>query len=302
MLTQIIRLFLIAVLGTAALPARAALNVFACEPEWGTLANELAGSNAKVYVATTAMQDVHHIQARPSLIAAVRRANLLVCTGAELEVGWLPVLLRQSGNNRIQSGRPGNVEASRYVRMIEVPSRLDRAQGDVHPMGNPHIHTDPRNIARVADALAQRLAEIDPGQAATYRSRLEDFRSRWDKAISRWQRRATPLRGVPVVEYHKAFSYLFAWLGIQTTGFLKPKAGVDPTTGHLTELLAQQKSRPAKMVVRASYNDPRAADWFAQRARIPVVMLPFTVGGDAASKDLFSWYDDMIDLLLKGAK
>jgi zinc/manganese transport system substrate-binding protein len=302
MLTRIIHLILIAALGTAAFPAWAALNVFTCEPEWGALVTELAGGNAKVYVATTAMQDVHHIQARPSLIAAVRRADLLVCTGAELEVGWLPVLLRQSGNDRIQRGRPGNFEASRYVHMIEVPSRLDRAQGDVHPMGNPHIHTDPRNIARVADALAQRLEEIDPGQAAIYQSRLKDFRSRWDKAISRWQNRAAPLRGLPVVEYHKAFSYLFAWLGIQATGFLEPKPGVDPTTGHLTELLAQQKSKPAKVVVRASYNDPRAADWFGERARIPVVVLPFTVGGDSASKDLFSWYDDMIDLMLKGAQ
>lgn len=302
MLKRLIRLVLIAALGAASLPVWAKLNVFACEPEWGALVTELAGDNAKVYVATTAMQDVHHIQARPSLIAAARRADLLVCTGAELEVGWLPVLLRKSGNNRIQPNRPGNFAASRFVRMIEVPSRLDRAEGDVHPMGNPHIHTDPRNIARVADALAQRLGEIDPGQAATYQSRLKDFQARWSKATARWQSRAAPLRGVPVVEYHKAFSYLFAWLGIQATGFLEPKPGVEPSTGHLTELLAQQKIRPAKAVVRASYNDPRAADWFAQRARIPVVVLPFTVGGDAPSRDLFSWYDDMIGLLLKGAK
>jgi zinc/manganese transport system substrate-binding protein len=302
MLKQLFRLALITAFGTAAFPASAAVNVFACEPEWGALVTELAGDNAKVYVATNAMQDVHHIQARPSLIAAVRRADLVVCTGAELEVGWLPVLLRESGNNRIQRDRPGNFEASRYVRMIEVPSRLDRAEGDIHPMGNPHIHTDPRNIARVAEALGQRLGEIDPAHAATYRSRLEDFSARWDKAMARWQTRAMPLRGVPVVEYHKAFSYLFAWVGIQATGFLEPKPGVDPSTGHLTELLAAQKAHPAKMVVRASYNDPRAADWFAQRARIPVVVLPFTVGGDAASKDLFSWFDDMIDRLLKGAK
>jgi len=287
-------------LGITAIPAWSALNVFACEPEWGALVTELAGDNAKVYVATTAMQDVHHIQARPSLIAAVRRADLVVCTGAGLEVGWLPVLLRSSGNDRIQRDRPGNFEASRFVHMIEVPTRLDRAEGDVHPMGNPHIHTDPRNIARVAEALAQRLGEIDPG--TTYQSRLKEFSTRWDNAIARWQARAAPLRGIPVVEYHKAFSYLFAWMGVQVTGFLEPKPGVEPSTGHLTELLAQQKTKPAKMVVRASYSDPRAADWFAERAQIPVVALPFTVGGDGASKDLFSWYEDMIDLMVKAAK
>lgn len=301
MLKQLLRLLLIAALGGGAAPTWAALEVFACEPEWGALAAELAGANAKVYVATTAMQDVHHVQARPSLIAAVRRADLLICTGADLEVGWLPVLLRQSGNDRVQRDRPGHFEASRFVRMMEVPTRLDRAEGDVHPLGNPHIHTDPRNIARVADALAGRLAELDPGQAATYQSRLRDFRTRWDKAMARWQRRAEPLRGLPVVEYHKAFSYLFAWLGIQVTGVLEPKPGVEPSTGHLTELLAQQKTKPARMVVRSSYNDPRAADWFAERAKIAVAVLPFTVGGDAASKDLFSWYDDMIGQLLKAA-
>lgn len=302
MLRQFVRLALLAALASPAVQARAALNVFACEPEWGALVTELAGAQAKVYVATTAMQDIHHVQARPSLIAAARRADLLVCTGAELEVGWLPVLLRESGNERIQPNDPGNFEASRYVHMIDVPTRLDRAQGDIHPMGNPHIQTDPRNIALVADALAQRLGEVDPGHAATYQSRAKDFSARWDKAMARWQQLAAPLRGVPVVEYHKGFSYLFGWVGIQVTGVLEPKPGVDPTTGHLKELLTRQRSRPARMVVRATYDDPRAADWFAKRARIPVVALPSSVGGDAASKDLFSWYDDMIDLLLKGAR
>jgi zinc/manganese transport system substrate-binding protein len=296
---HLFRLTLLASLAAAALPALAALDVFACEPEWGALATELAGDNADVYVATTALQDVHHIQARPSLIAAARRADLLVCTGAELEVGWLPVLLRQSGNNRIQRGHPGYFEATRYVRLIEIPSRLDRAQGDVHPMGNPHIHTDPRNIARVADALAQRLGEVDPGHASTYQSRLQDFSQRWSRATSRWKRGAAPLHGVRVIEHHKGFSYLFDWLGIRAVGFLEPKPGVEPTTGHLAELLAQQRRNPAKMVIRASYNNPRASEWFAERAHIPVVVLPFTVGGDSASKDLFSWYDDMIERLLE---
>ncbi len=302
MLKQLLRLVLIAALGTVAVPAWAAVNVFACEPEWGALVAELAGDNAKVYVATTAKQDVHHVQARPSLIAAARRADLLVCTGAELEIGWLPLLLRESGNAKIQRDRPGNFEASRYVGMIEVPSRLDRAAGDIHSMGNPHIQTDPRNIAPVAEALAQRLGEIDPGSAATYRARFANFSARWDQALIRWQGRIAPLRGVPVVEYHKGFSYLFAWVGVQVTGTLEPKPGVEPTTGHLAELLAAQKINPARMVVRASYNDPRAAEWFGQKAGIPVVVLPFSVGGDEASKDLFAWFDEMIDLLLKAAK
>jgi zinc/manganese transport system substrate-binding protein len=302
MLKHLARLTLLASLALLALPASAALNIFACEPEWGALVTELAGDSAKVYVATTALQDVHHIQARPSLIAAARRADLMVCTGAELEVGWVPVLLRASGNDRIQPGQPGNFEAARYVRLIEVPSRLDRAQGDVHPMGNPHIHTDPRNIALVAKALSQRLGELDPGQASVYQSRYQRFETRWQQVEAKWKRQAAPLRGTPVIEHHKAFSYLFDWLGIRAVGFLEPKPGVEPTTGHLAELLAEQKRKPARMVIRASYNDPRASEWFAERAHIPVVVLPFTVGGDSASSDLFSWYEDMIERMLEAER
>src|SRR5512143_1460530 len=144
-----------------------ALNIFACEPEWAALAKELAGK-ADIYTATGALQDPHRIEARPSLIAKARRADLVVCTGAELEVAWLPVVLRESGNNVAQPGSAGYFETTSVVHMLEVPTRLDRAEGDVHARGNPHIQTDPRNIGRVATALAQRLAEIDPAGAAYY--------------------------------------------------------------------------------------------------------------------------------------
>src|SRR5438874_823977 len=159
---------LTAPLALLALPAQAALRVFACEPEWGALAQELGGNLVDVSVATSALQDPHQIQAKPSLIARTRNADLVVCTGAELEIGWLPVLLQQSGNARVQPGQPGNFAAADYVRKLEVPTMLDRSQGDVHAAGNPHIQTDPRNIAQVAVALAARLAQIDPPNAAQY--------------------------------------------------------------------------------------------------------------------------------------
>src|SRR4249920_1873478 len=136
-----------------ALPATAALNVFACEPEWGALAQELGGDKVSVYSATTALQDPHRIEARPSLIARIRSADLLICSGSELEIGWLPLLLTQSGNSKIQLGAPGYLEASRYVAKLDVPKVIDRALGDIHPGGNPHVQTDPRNIAKVAAAL-----------------------------------------------------------------------------------------------------------------------------------------------------
>src|SRR6266496_3321714 len=148
-----------------ALPATAALNVFACEQEWAALAQELAGDKASVYSATNALQDVHKVEARPSLIARVRSADLLICSGSELEIGWLPLLLTQSGNDRIQPGSPGYIEASQFVARLEVPKVVDRSLGDIHPSGNPHIHLDPRNIAKVAEVVTVRLAEIDHANA-----------------------------------------------------------------------------------------------------------------------------------------
>lgn len=286
----------------AAQPVAAAIDVFACEPEWGALVTELAGEHAKLYVATTAAQNVHHIQARPSLLAAVRRANLLVCTGAELEVGWLPILMRESGNANIQRGQPGFFEAARYAALIDIPTRLDRSDGDVHSMGNPHVHTDPRNIVPIATALAKQLAMIDPGNAAAYRARLADFEQRWRNALLSWERQVAPLRGLAVVEHHRSFSYFFNWAGVKVVGYLEPKPGVDPSTSHLASLLERQKGDAARLIVRASFNDPRASQWLADRARIPAVVLPFSVGGNADSKDLFTWFDSMIGIMVKASQ
>lgn len=282
--------------------ARAELKVLACEPEWGALVKELAGDKVAVYVATTGVQDPHRIEARPSLVAAARNAGLVVCTGAELELGWLPLLIRQSGNSAIQPGKPGHFEAAAYVRMLDVPQRLDRADGDVHAAGNPHIQTDPRNITLVAEPLARRLAELDPANAATYQARSTDFQARWKAAIQRWEQSAAPLRGVPVVVQHKAFPYLQQWLGLVEVAALEPKPGVEPTSAHLSTVLAGLKTRPAKMILRAAYNDPRGADWLAERTQLPVVVLPFTVGGNEQAKDLFSLFDDTVQRLLKASR
>src|SRR5436190_16338853 len=162
------KLILMSVLLLAAWPATAALNVFACEPEWGALVKELGGDKVRIYIATTALQDPHRIEARPSLIARARDADLAVCTGAELEIGWMPLVQQQSANPKIQVGQPGFFEAASAVALIERPARIDRSLGDVHPAGNPHIHLDPRNIERVADALGARMSNLDPKEAAYY--------------------------------------------------------------------------------------------------------------------------------------
>ena len=282
--------------------AQAALNVFACEPEWGALTQELGGDKVSIYTATQALQDVHHVQAKPSLLAKIRSANFVICTGAELEVGWLPVLLQQAGNPAIQPGRPGYFEAVNYVQRLEIPQRLDRADGDIHPLGNPHIQTDPRNIAKVADALASRLAEIDPANAAYYQARHKDFTQRWQDAIKGWETKAAPLKGVNIVVQHRGFPYIENWLGLQEVAELEPKPGVEPTSTHLADVLAQLQRQPAKMVIRAAYNDERAAQWLSERAKIPVVVLPYTVGGSDKAKDLFGLFDDSVQRLLDALK
>ncbi|SRR6266581_3943039 len=295
------RLFL-PLLACLALPAQAAFNVFATVPEWGALVQAIGGDNVSVFVATNGLQDPHHVDAKPSLIARARNADLVVATGAELEVGWLPLVLREAGNARVQPGLPGYFEATRYVRMLEVPSRLDRADGDVHAAGNPHVQTDPRNLLRVGEALAQRLAELDAGHAAAYQAGYQAFAAQWRAAVADWERRAAPLRGQPVVVHHRAFSYLFDWLGIKEVGTLEPKPGVEPTVAYLSQLLAQTAAQSPKMVLRAAYNAPRAADWYAERAKVPEVVLPFTVGGSERAKDLYGLFDDTIDRLTKALR
>ena len=296
------RLFLSLLLSAWVAPAAAALNVFATVPEWGALAAELGGDKVSVYTATNALQDPHHVEARPSLIARARSADLVVATGAELEVGWLPLVLRQAGNPKVQPGRPGYFEAAQFVVTLEKPVRLDRADGDVHPAGNPHIQTDPRNIARVAAPLAARFAELDPANAAYYQSRHDAFAARWTAAIANWEKQAAPLRDAPIVVQHKAFTYLIAWLRLREIAALEPKPGVEPTVAHLSEVLALLQRQPAKMVLRAAYQGDRASQWIAERAKINAVVLPFTVGGDDAAKDLYGLYDDTIARLLKGAQ
>lgn len=281
---------------------QAALNVFACEPEWAALTQQLAGDKASIYTATGALQDPHRVEARPSLIAKARNAKLLVCTGAELEVGWMPVILRESGNNTIQPSSNGYFEAAQYVQMLEVPTRLDRADGDVHAMGNPHIQTDPRNFLPIAEALSKRLIQLDPSNTAFYRQQLTTFNQKWSAAIVKWEQQAAPLKGVSIIAQHKGFPYLNNWLGLKQVAELEPKPGLEPSAAYLGQVLNDLKQRPAKMVLRAAYQDGRPSEWIAQRAKIAAVMLPFTVGGTPQASSLFTMFDDTIARLLEGLK
>ena len=282
--------------------ARAEIDVFACEPEWGALVAEIAGDKARVYTATTGLQDPHRAEARPSLLARARSASLLVCTGADLEVGWLPVVLRQANNPRIQPGTPGHLLAADHLTLLDVPKVLDRSLGDVHPAGNPHVQYDPRNIARVANVLVERLVTIDPPNADIYRTRGEAFQARWRDAIAGWQREAAPLRGTKAISYHLDMTYLYAWLGIVNDGTLEPKPGIPPAAGDLAVLLERTRKDPPRFIVITPFQDRRAADWLAERTRAPVVLVPFTVGGTSEARDLYGLFADTIARLLGALK
>lgn len=279
-------------------PAHAKLNIFACEPEWGALAEEIGGDQVKVYVATSGRQDPHQVQARPSLIAKARSADLAICTGAELEIAWMPQIVRQAANPGIQAGAPGYFEASSYVELLERPTTLDRSQGDLHAYGNPHVQTDPRNLSIIAKALAAKMAELDPANAAAYSAAETDFSARWQAAITKWEEKAGPLRGQPIAVQHRSWIYMLNWLGLKEVVALEPKIGVPPSSGYLAQVVDTLQKQPVKMIIRSAYEDPRSSEFIAARSGVPAVLLPFTIGGSDEATDLFALYEDTIDRML----
>jgi zinc/manganese transport system substrate-binding protein len=292
------RRILLALLLTVPIAATAEVRVFACEPEWAALAAELGGDLVETYSATTALQDPHYIQARPSLIAKLRRADLLVCSGAELEIGWLPALLQKANNRKVMPGSDGYLEASRYVLRLDATGNVDRAQGDIHPQGNPHIQTNPHNITAVAREISRRLGQIDSSNSTIYEENLTRFLEQWRAAIERWESAAGPLSGKRLITHHKSWVYLVEWLGLEEVAYLEPVAGLPPTATHLSRLTKRFAAGGADVIVRSPYQDDRPSEWLAERIKVPALILPLSIGGTDDATDLFSLYDAMIERLL----
>nr|VFJ51331.1 MAG: zinc/manganese transport system substrate-binding protein [Candidatus Kentron sp. FW]VFJ71495.1 MAG: zinc/manganese transport system substrate-binding protein [Candidatus Kentron sp. FW] len=275
-------------------PARA-LEVFACEPEWGALARTLGGEQVNVYTATTNQQDPHYIQARPGLIAKARRADLLVCTGAGLEAGWLSPLLQSSGNARIQVGQPGHFMAADFVTLLEKRAMPNPSWGGVHSVGNPHIHLDPVRLQQVAHKLGERLQIIDPTHRAHYRALQEKFMRAWRNKIRQWEEKAKLLQGKSIVVHDAIWIYLRAWAGIKRAGALVPMPGIPPTSTRLRRLSARLQRDTVYRIIYANYQDPDAAELLSQKIGIPATSLDFSPGAD---EPLTDWFERLLDRLL----
>lgn len=282
--------------------AEVKINVFACEPEWGALAKEIGGDQVEVYTASTASQNVHYLRAKPSLLAAMRKANLVFCTGASLEIGWLPLLIQKAGGPDVQQETVGWLMAADYVDKLDIPEHVDRSMGDVHPEGNPHIHLNPKNILAAAEMAADRLFIIDPDNASSYKANLEAFRGRWQGRMQQWDQQAASLKDQKVVVYHNSWSYLLDWLEIDIAAQLEPKPGIPPTVSHLEKILNDVKNGGAKAILVAPFEDRKAAEWLSSRTGIPIVELPFTVGGNQNANNLESLFDETIRLLQRVLK
>lgn len=282
-------------LALVSLPSAASLNVFVCQPDWADLVLKHA-PQAHVYSATTAMQDPHYVQARPSLIAKMRSADLVVCSGAELEIGWLPELQRQSRNAKVQSGQVGLFWVSDYVVLLDEHEHVDRSMGDVHAHGNPHVQFAVSDMETVSRALVERLVRIDPKNQALYKGMGVRFRAEWQKRLEIWREKAKRLQDMKVVGYHQTHRYLFAWLGIEQMADLEPKPGLPPTLSHLHQLSQLDLSR-ADGIVYSSHQPVDAANWLAERSHLPVVQLAQSVGGRKNTDTLAELIDDSIEQL-----
>lgn len=276
-----------------------AFTVFACEPEWAALARVLM-PDADVIAATHARQDPHHIEARPALIAQLRRADLAVCTGASLEAGWLPMLQQRAANPRVLDGEPGMFRVADHVELIDPQRAGGLFAGDVHPEGNPHLQLDPRRLLTAARALAERMAGLAPAQAAPIRERFAHFEAGWTRRIADWELRAAPLRGRTVVAQHATHGYLWHWLGIVQVADLEPRPGMAPTPGHLQRLQQALRASPPLAIAVAPYQDPRAARWLVGQLEppVPLLVLPTTVDDAAAPDALAGLFERALSPLL----
>jgi zinc/manganese transport system substrate-binding protein len=278
-----------------AVPAHANLNIVATLPWIGSVVKEIGQDRTNVTTLVKPHQDPHNVEAKPSMILAARKADIIMYNGLDLEIGYLPVIIESSRNPKLMPGKPGNFDCSRFVKVIEKPLAVDRSMGDVHPLGNPHYHFSPSNILRVAAGMTDRLAEMDGANAAFYRANFKKFSERLKAKQKQWN--AIPLKGKKYVAYHKLFEYLAAEYGFQMIGYLEPKPGIPPSAAHIEDLLETMKRDKPDAILTTEHYGKKESESVSMKSGVKVILLPSDVGSMPGTGDWFAFMDKVLSAL-----
>ena len=279
--------------------AQGKLNVITTTEDLAAIAREEGGDRVTVESLARGYQDPHFVEAKPSFILKLQRADLLIVVGRELEVGWLPPLIRQSRNAKVQAGADGYLDASAHARILEIPQgQITRAMGDVHPSGNPHYWLDPENGKIVARDIAAKLAQFRPGDKAYFDQRGADFSNRLTDAMKRWTAAMAPYKGTKVVTYHRSYPNFADRFGLDVVGYVEPRPGIPPSPGHTLDLVAEMKRQQIKVILMEPYFDTKTPNSIASQTGAKVVVLPPSVGGEKTITDYIKLFDYDINLIV----
>jgi zinc/manganese transport system substrate-binding protein len=281
----------------AAFPAQAKLKVLTTIQTFASVAKEIGGDKIEVASLSKGSQDPHFIDAKPSLSSILSKADMLIYAGLDLETGWLPTLLTSASNSKIASGADGDFDASKFIKVTDVVASADRSLGDIHPAGNPHYFTDPRQMLKVAKAMSERFAKIDSANASTYAAGYKAFDKKISAKITEWEKKMAPYKGAKIVTYHKSWTYMINWLGFSAVGYVEPKPGITPDPKYLASLVSTMKTEGVKVVLSESYYNPKVAKLVAEKAGAKLLSLPANVGGSTVAKDYASMIDDILNQL-----
>lgn len=273
------------------------IQVVATYPYIAEIVQKVGGENVQVQALARGDWNPHTVVPKPSFIAYLRKADLLVINGGQLEIGWLPPLMSQANNSKIQTGTAGLLDLSKAVSLMDVPSSVSRAQGDVHPEGNPHYYLDPANIPILAEAVAERLSEMDPGSAAVFTANLKSFSDSWAVKLAEWENRMKPLKGASVIEYHKIFDYFMRRFQLEPAGTLEPLPGIPPTSRHIEGLEQIIRNKRIRFILQDVYNPDAAARHLSQKHGIKMVVLPHDVGAVPGAAGIVGLFDEMVGRL-----
>ena len=283
--------------------AQGKLNVVTTTEDLASIAREIGGDRSTVESIARGYQDPHFVEAKPSFILKLQRANMLIVVGRELEIGWLPPLLTQSRNGKIQLGGPGYLDASLNAEILEIPTgQVTRAEGDVHPLGNPHYWLDPENGKRIAKSIADKFSELRPGDRAYFQQQLASFTSRLDTAEKRWLSMMAPYKGTKMVSYHRSFPNFAERFGLEIVGYVEPRPGIPPTPQHTLDLINEMKRQNVKLALIEPYFDLKTPQAIGRETGAQVLVMPPSVGGVKEVTDYFKLFDYDINLVIDAIK